>query len=308
MKRLPSVIVLLVLGSVPTGAFATVQIGEFLIYKGERCEIESTPLEPYLSENNLRFRPSDTACRRGYIGLWRIEDQQLYLVSLHRPKSESDIRLGKKIPLRQVLKDKKPPILAAWFSDVLRVPQGKKLRCDMGFGWIYERDCYVTVKKGKVVRQRSIDNKGEGATRSRSDLMWVERGGGPVRDDGKWHDARSIGTDAFEEIKESGAQFTSRGIFFRSSTEEPNYLEIPATPTTKLKLIPLRFVRGLRGDERSTIGHRVHVEVKARFEKVGDDYLLKVPSVRSIRPLKPGETMHHPSFKPPNQTLETDVE
>ena len=68
-------------------------------------ELTSTELE----ENIPNFIFS-TACWRGYIGTWEIKDGQFYLVNLvGRYKVEGE------------------PILADWFSGVIRIPQGEPL-------------------------------------------------------------------------------------------------------------------------------------------------------------------------------------
>jgi len=308
MKRLLSVTVLLALSLAPIDAFATPQIGEFLIYKGERIELPfAAPLESYFSASNPRPKlpaPS-SACWRGYVGVWKIENKRLYLVALKDGRSWERAPLGNDMPLDELFKDKKPPIHATWYSDVLCFPRGKKLTDGfMGMGATYEKDCYITIEKGNVVREHVVDYKGEGATRSHADLRWVALGGGPVKDDGKWHDARLIGTRVFTEIRESGEEFTTRGIFYEAEDERPDSLMIPGTRTTQFVSIELRFARQ-EGKDGPRIEKGTHVEIKGRLEGVGDAYFLKVESFRA---LKPGETIHHPNFRPPNQTLETDVE
>ena len=54
------------------------------------------------------------------------------------------------------------PILADWFSGVLRIPQGKIMKyVHMGFGSVFERELHIKIKKGLVVATRQIDNRGK---------------------------------------------------------------------------------------------------------------------------------------------------
>jgi hypothetical protein len=82
-----------------------------------------------------------TSCRRHYIGTWEIRDGRFYLVRL-----EGRYRL---------LGDE--PLLAAWFTGVLRLPRGKRLEyIHMGFGSVYEGELHIKIEKGLVVRPNGI--------------------------------------------------------------------------------------------------------------------------------------------------------
>ncbi len=77
-------------------SFATAQVGERLLYKGETNRLCTLPLEPYLKERNLRiyvFGPPrkvvvTTACWRGYIGTWQIKDDFLWLLGVQNLDGE----------------------------------------------------------------------------------------------------------------------------------------------------------------------------------------------------------------------------
>ena len=60
----------------------TAQCRERLIYNGEEYYLATEPLAPYLVSHKIRFTAPHTACWRGYIGSWLIEDNKLYLVDL----------------------------------------------------------------------------------------------------------------------------------------------------------------------------------------------------------------------------------
>ncbi|MHC4700880.1 MAG: hypothetical protein ACYTFQ_09920 [Planctomycetota bacterium] len=273
-------------------AHGTAQIPEKLLYKGKEYRLTSLPLEKYFDAERgkpKQLRPTSTACWRGYVGTWEVTDKTLYLKSLGRYRGGGSYE---EIPFSVCFKDRKPPIMADWFTGALRLPQGKMLRyVHMDFESIYEKDLYIGIRKGKVVSETLIDNKGKGATRSTSDLQWVALAPKPVRDDFKWTDARVVASEAFLRFKESGKSFCTRGIYYGNYVAESPRLRIPQTPTTRPVTILLDL---LPEDYTARAGQ--HVEIKAHYEKDSGDYSLHVDS---IRPLKPGETMHHPNFKPP---------
>lgn len=71
----------------------TAQIREKLIYNGEEYYMATEPLQPYLEEKKIVFDYLSTACWRGYVGEWVVEDNKLYLINLEanilREKQES---------------------------------------------------------------------------------------------------------------------------------------------------------------------------------------------------------------------------
>jgi hypothetical protein len=286
---------------------------ERLIYKGKTYMMCSTPLETYFEEEHPRPREFDatsTACWRGYIGTWKIEGGRLCLLKLIRERWEIDEETGEsrdweeEIPLSLLFGEEKPPILAVWYSGVLRLPQGEQLRyVHMGFGSIYEKDLYITVKKGRVVREQVVDNRGKGATRSTADLQWVAIADKPVQDDGNWYDAREIDTDAFWRTVKEGEQFITRGIFFAERFEDQPggqaRLWIPATPTTRSLELVLRSL-----PEEHECGSGQHVEIDVHWAKSEDGPRFLV---KSIRLLKPGESIHHPDFVPPEDSEQPDA-
>ena len=85
-----------------------------------------------------------TACWRGYVGSWEIKNDKFYLTGL---SGEYQL-IGEE------------PLLADWFTGVIRVPQGEMLRyVHMGFGSVYEEELHIKIVKGKVVKRRKIDNR-----------------------------------------------------------------------------------------------------------------------------------------------------
>ena len=73
----------------------TAQIREKLKYNGKIYHLAAEPLYPYLVEHKIKFVSSSTACWRGYVGSWLIEDDHLYLVDLkaYIPQRESPVEI-----------------------------------------------------------------------------------------------------------------------------------------------------------------------------------------------------------------------
>ena len=87
-----------------------------------------------------------TACWLGYQGTWEIKDGRFYLIGL---RGRFHLRESK-------------PILADWFSGILRVSKGEMLQyVHMGFGSVYEQELHIKIANGLAVTTRIIDNRGK---------------------------------------------------------------------------------------------------------------------------------------------------
>ena len=54
----------------------------------------------------------------------------------------------------------KTPIFAEWVSGIIRIPQGELLEyVHMGFHSIYEKDFYILLEEGVVVKTEVVNNK-----------------------------------------------------------------------------------------------------------------------------------------------------
>ncbi len=152
--------VTLVLAALCSVLYATAQFGDRLIYKGQTYEIFTNPLESFFNNEHPRpenlFKYSCTACWRGYIATWKIEEGRLWLVKAI--EGSCDINAAE-IDLSGVF-GKKLPVEATWYSGVLRVPQGELLDyVHMGYESVYEKELLITIQKGKVIKEETIDNK-----------------------------------------------------------------------------------------------------------------------------------------------------
>ena len=161
--KISKVIAILFFLMLTGSAFATAQFSDNLIYKGKTLPIFSNPLESYFNAENPKpdkiFVFSCTACWRGYIATWKIEDGYLYLTKLVQGTCASD---APEIPLSIVFPKQEAPIKATWFSGTLLIPQGKQiLYVHMGYGSIYEKEIILTFINGKLTEENIVDNTGK---------------------------------------------------------------------------------------------------------------------------------------------------
>ena len=135
---------------------ATAQYPDILIYKGKNLSIFSNPLESYFNDKNQRPEKkifSKSLCSaiwRGYVATWKIENNNLYLLSLVEGTCGDN---PPKIPIEKIFKEKKSPIKASWFSGIIRIPFGKELQyIHMGYSSVYEKELYINIKDGKILK------------------------------------------------------------------------------------------------------------------------------------------------------------
>ncbi len=154
----------------------TAQIRERLILDGDETSMAFCPPlpkgHPHIYEPSPEEIVSDesdfilgtTACWRGYQGVWEIKNGRFYLVDLRG---------------RLRLRDSRP-ILADWFSGILRIPKGKMLQyVHMGFGSVFEQEVHIKIENGVVVTTRVIDNRGRKL--DESEIGWRNLPGGENR-------------------------------------------------------------------------------------------------------------------------------
>jgi hypothetical protein len=157
----------------------TAQVKEKLTYEGEAMSMAFCPPIPQehpriktyelieLEHKDIDGFIFSTACWRRYIGTWEIKDDQFYLVSVEG--------------IYEVVG--KEPILADWFTGVLRIPKGQRLQyVHMGFGSVYEEEIHVKIEAGKVVKKRTIDNRNKDVNAGQ--LGWNNLPGGENKFDG----------------------------------------------------------------------------------------------------------------------------
>jgi hypothetical protein len=133
----------------------TTQIDERIILDGEKAWLASSPSIPKKHPRIAEVRLEEmvvtedqeitlsTACWRRYVGTWEITGGHLYLADV--------------IGRYKIVGE--GPILADWFSGVLRIPRGEVLEYrHIGIPPVYEEVLCVKIRKGVVVSSRVIDN------------------------------------------------------------------------------------------------------------------------------------------------------
>lgn len=120
-----------ILTLVPCLTFGTNQIKEKIIYNGATNTLFTLPLsdelrakarqqvDPETGEMLRGVIKASSACWRGYIGTWELQNNTLYLVRLQDGVEREDI------PADQLIKDAKYPIKADWFTGELRIATGR---------------------------------------------------------------------------------------------------------------------------------------------------------------------------------------
>jgi hypothetical protein len=246
--------------AMPAVCFGTNQFPEKLVdeYYDER-DMASTPLEDYFSADHPRpkwLEATSSACWRGYIGAWEIREHSLLLNSLYRNVGP---RLKEKehIPLKKLFGDSRGPVRAKWFSGVLRVLDGKRIM-SMGFSPVNERDLFISVVRGEVIGNRTVDNT-SGGEWSWSDQSWQSltielrqkrrKSLQVVRDadleEEDWLDGRQI-HKRLEDLMESRAIFNVRGLFLG----------------TKLWIPPIRIGKNQDRDQYEFVRDGLHHDLE----------------------------------------------
>jgi len=144
-------------------AFPTGQHGDIIIWKNEKLTLFSNPLESYPNFNKMRERlfgvsqlHVSTACVRGYIAEWQINDETLYLTNIYDCE---DYNIKANLDSLFPGKCRDGKILADWVNEVLIVVKGKcMLYGNIGYSAIYETEFELTVSSGKLVKEIAYDN------------------------------------------------------------------------------------------------------------------------------------------------------
>ena len=128
----------------------TAQIGETLTYNGCTYHMRnSEPLEAYLEKHNIVFDAPTSACWRGYVGKWLLENDQLYLIGLNANLRTSEENIG-----MDYLFPGQRKVFAEWFSGELCLGYGEYLFRR----YVYEKEIYLKFVNGKFVSRRGVDN------------------------------------------------------------------------------------------------------------------------------------------------------
>lgn len=147
----------------------TAQLRDTLDHAGSTMGITSLPLSSYWAmTGSMRdaaktqareFADMGTFCWRRYTAHWRIEQDHLYLVTINATYED-----GAKAALEDFFPGYPERVFAHWFSGELSCPRGELLEyVHAGFASRYAETLMITVERGVVKGQRSIDNRAQEA-------------------------------------------------------------------------------------------------------------------------------------------------
>jgi hypothetical protein len=139
--------------------FATGQASERIIYEGDTLELLSVPLEDFLGEYEQRIRkfPSldgmcSTGLYRNYIGYWKIENSELFLIDVFKCGERNE-------SLLEEIFNQKSPIKADWYTGKLFIQKGDMIKYfHDGFHRVHEQETIVEIERGNAVGQEHFNN------------------------------------------------------------------------------------------------------------------------------------------------------
>lgn len=139
---------------------ATGQMADYLIIERDTFSLFSNPLEPYLqfknerSINGVTLGMTSTACWRGYIATWRIQNDSLFLIRLIR-----GIELDSTIVFNLKEEFGTDKVYASWYTGTIMSPRGVRLQyIHSGYSSIYETEMYYRIWNGKIEATQTISN------------------------------------------------------------------------------------------------------------------------------------------------------
>lgn len=168
------ILTILLIGSSIESTFATGQVPDLLIIKSDTVFIFSNPLEPYFDKIGNRYIPGfsgcgSTACWRGYVAIWTIENDSLFLTGITScHKSENFCPDSKDGDLLAMFGEryKNNRVFADWYSGEIINPSGRLLRyIHMGYASTYEFENRYKINKGVISNIQKHTNYRDDADR-----------------------------------------------------------------------------------------------------------------------------------------------
>ena len=138
----------------------TAQVSEKLLLNGQALRLCEVPLNAYFALTGVapRFRAETSACWRGYVGTWEIQDSRLYLIDIGGTYED-----GSPATLESLFPGFPNRVFAHWYTGTLRVPQGELLKYrHMGWASTFERDLLIEVEDGVVKAMQVQTNREDG--------------------------------------------------------------------------------------------------------------------------------------------------
>jgi hypothetical protein len=162
----------------PLSVFATSQVGDILIWKGDTLTLFSNPLELIADYDSLRMKIHDeierltypnlkddepreaifsTACWRGYRAEWIVVNDSIFLNNIYHCHND-----GVKINLYDIFQNniKNEKIFAFWINGELFLPQGECIQyVHLGYHSIYELETVLNVENGLIKNIEVFNNR-----------------------------------------------------------------------------------------------------------------------------------------------------
>ena len=158
--------------------FASPQMPDYIIFKGDTIATYNLILEQYLQRHEkteseklfgLSFRNSSNGeisfnCWRGYQAIYKIDNDSLFLVDIISCGERRNGKIDKTASiekLKSAFGDKvvNDRVYINWFSGDLNFPLSNKvLRWDGVFYKIYEQETVINIVLGKITNVENVDN------------------------------------------------------------------------------------------------------------------------------------------------------
>lgn len=142
---------------------ATGQFPDYLIENEDTFLLFSNPLEQYLNDkasrtiNGIDLTMTSTACWRGYVATWKIQNDSLFLIEIKRRKNKTNQMTYEKFDLKSEFGKK--IVFAEWFTGNIYSPRGNELQSsDLGYMSIYEKEKHFKLKNGIVKTRKQRNN------------------------------------------------------------------------------------------------------------------------------------------------------
>lgn len=166
MRRL---IFILLMSFISLNSFATSQVSDRIIYKGDTLRLLTNPLESYFEAHNLNFRnlcsigSRISSCWRGYVAYFEIKEGNLYVVDISVSEYYQDEKgkhQSKDFSVMDSVFPNQKEYLLKEYSGLLRIPIGKRTNyVHMGYASDYEGYNFIEVEQGKVLGEKFLSNE-----------------------------------------------------------------------------------------------------------------------------------------------------
>lgn len=150
--------------------FASPQVPDYLIYKGDTIPVYTLILEQYFEKIQksdkgdlfgLKFREGASFnCWRGYQAIYSIENDSLFLKNIiDCGENKIDLQASNK-RVNEIFQEKvkNNKVYIEWYSGEFSIPNGELLRWDGVFHKTFENEILIKVENGKVKMISEIEN------------------------------------------------------------------------------------------------------------------------------------------------------